>query len=122
MFNIIEDILHHKTGDCMSNVDEENNVSQYMINRWLSMYSPNMAIIINNTTNWLYPVFETSSEYYKFLLKIVPQSKKKYIKYIKKTKSDSPSEEDQNICHIAKELELSQREIREYENNINTYQ
>lgn len=116
MFNVIEDILHNKKGDCIDNVDEEHNINQYMINRWISMYSPNLAIIINNTTNWLYPVFETKSDYYKFLLKIIPKSKKKYIKYIKKVKIEN-SEDDDIEC-IARELELSKREIIEYKNNI----
>ena len=89
-----------------------------MINRWVSMYSPNIAEIINHTTNRLFPIFETKKDNYKFLLAVLPKCNFRRIRYIKKVKRDK--EDDAAVQMIAKNLELSKREINYYitSNNI----
>ena len=114
IFDYLNDLLFTKRGQPPDNIDEESNFNMYMTNRWISMYSSNLAIIINSTTNWLGGIFNTKSEYYKFVKCIIPRVNRKRIHYIKKKKPDTPEEEVDNIQLIAKRLELSQREIKSY--------
>ena len=113
IFDFINDILFTKKGDKLDNINDENEFNSYMVNRWTSMYSPEMATIINSTTNWLYPIFEDKRSYYKFLLTVLPKVRRKHIPYVKKAKK-TESEENINISLIAKRLELSEREIKSY--------
>ena len=57
VFDYINDILFHKKG--ISSSCEDNPFNGYLANRWISMYSPEMATVVNNSTNWLYSIFET---------------------------------------------------------------
>ena len=116
IFDFINDILFSKKGDKAENEDDEIQFNGYLINRWLSMYSPDMAVIINGTTNWIYPIFETKQQYYKFMVKVIPHVKQRYIQYIKKLKPQEDEGEDENISILATNLELSEREIRQYLN------
>ena len=114
IFDYINNILFHKK-ELDIETDGESQFSGYLTNRWISMYSPEMAIIINNSTNWLYSVFETKQEYYKFLLTIIPKVQQRYIRYIKKVKDESIEDSDDNtVTILAKNLELSKREIKLY--------
>lgn len=113
IFDILNDILFTKKGNLLQNVDDEAAFNNYMINRWVSMYSPNLAIVINSTTNWLHSIFETKQDYYRFVSKVLPKVKYKHIPYIKKVKEDKAADLD-NVELLAKRLELSQREIKSY--------
>jgi hypothetical protein len=112
IFDFIGDILHHKQGGLVNNIDDESAYNAYMVNRWISMYSPQLATIINMTTNRYYSVFESKKDHYNFLLSITPRVKQYRINYIKKQSKKSESDEAINI--LAKTLELSKREIRYY--------
>lgn len=111
VFDFINNILFDKKEQPNETQDEESEFNGYMVNRWISMYSPSMSIIVNNSTNWLYSIFQTKQEYYKFLLKIIPQVRRRYIRYIKKVKIDDHDREevDANITLLATNLELSKR-------------
>ena len=95
----------------MSNIDDENSYIPYMINRWVSMYSPDHAMIINSTVNWMGQALETKLDHYNFLHSILPKSKWKRINYIKKVKEDK-DEEDNKVQLLASTLELSEREVK----------
>ena len=115
MFDHLNDILFNKRGDQLNNVDHETDYSPYMINRWLSMYSDDMCNIINSTVNWLDPVFKSKRDHYKFLLHMIPRSKRKFIKYIKKhkqTEPDKPDPDTPDVNILARNLELSVREVK----------
>lgn len=113
IFDYINDILYHKKGTLISNIEHEAEYNPYMVNRWLSMYSPQVATVINFTSNRLYSIFETKAEAYKFLVNVVPDSSPRRIKYIKKNKADK-KDEDELIETLASNLELSKREINYY--------
>ena len=66
IFDYLNDILFTKEKN-LTNADDEYEYNPYMINRWISMYSPHMASIINNTSNWLYPTLGEKSDHYNFL-------------------------------------------------------
>ena len=114
IFDYINNILFHKK-ELDIETDGESQFSGYLANRWISMYSPGLAVIVNNSTNWLYPVFETKQQYYKFLLTIIPKVQQRYIKYIKKVKTESIEEDnEEDIAILAKNLEMSKREVKLY--------
>jgi hypothetical protein len=122
IFDCLNDILFTKRGKLLQNVDDEPNFNQYMINRWTSMYSSEMATLVNNTVNWLYSTFETKQQYYKFVSRVFPRLKFKRIHYIKKNKEQQPEQPD-NVALLAKKLEISQREIKcyyEFQSNCTT--
>ena len=73
-----------------------------------------MAVLINDTVNWLYSAFETKQQYYSFVTNVFPRLKFKRIHYIKKQKPGDKDEHPDNIELLAKRLELSQREIKSY--------
>ena len=119
IFNFINDILQYKKGDLLDNIDNESQYNSYMINRWISMYSPQLATVVNLTTNIYGSIFETKNEHYRFMCSVIPRVKIYRINYIKKT----PKKEDDEanvISVIANSLELSEREINYYikTNNI----
>lgn len=113
MFEHLNDILFHKRGDKLDNVDHETDYSPYMINRWVSMYSDETCQLVNATVNWLHPVFETKTEHYKFMTQVLPVYRKRFIQYIKRPKrDDKPDEGEQNVELLADALELSSREVK----------
>jgi hypothetical protein len=115
IFDYINDILFIKKGDKLSNIDDESQFNLYLINRWLSMYSPEIATVVNSTGNWLYSIFEDKKLYYNFLINVVPKLQRKHISYIKKVKPDeSPEESNNNVELLAQSLEISRREINDY--------
>ena len=111
IFDFLNDILFTKK-DKLTNVDDESQYNQYLVNRWVSMYSPECAQYINNTVNWLYSVFDNKRDHYKFLKCILPRVKYRHIPYIKKVKPEKAEDDTNNIELLAKSLELSQKEVK----------
>ena len=114
IFTFINDILFYKKGNLLDNIDDESQFNGYMINRWLSMYSPQAATIINHTTNRYYSIFDTKRDNYQFLISIMPKSKPYRINYIKKTHKDAQDKNKDAIKLLADNLQISQREIKFY--------
>jgi hypothetical protein len=112
IFNLIKAVLFTKE-KLSFDIENENTVVPYMVNRWLSFYSPDIANIINITTNRFSSTFTDKNVYVNFLCNILPQKKSKIINYIKRKKEEK-SEEDEKIGLLAKRLEISKREINEY--------
>jgi hypothetical protein len=77
------------------------------------MYSADIASIINESTNLYGKSFSSRQEQYEFALNIFPRVKRKKIDYIKKKKEEK-SEESSDIPIIAQNMEISQREVKEY--------
>ena len=117
IFTHLNNIIHYKRDDAL--IDHDNGYNAFMVNRWLSMYSPNTAFIINHTANTFYQIFNTKREHYRFVLNIIPKSKIYRINYVKKKKSEK-DDDSEIIKFLAKQLELSEREIKYYKetNNI----
>lgn len=97
--------------------DDEKQFSAFMINRWMSMYSIEMVNIINNTSNRYAHIFENKREQYDWFYNLFPRLRFKKIPYIKKRKrekSDDTESLDSMIPVIAKNQEISERELRLY--------
>ena len=112
IFNYIDSVLFTKQKLNKLNEDE-TQFNLYMLNRWCSMYSPDVTQIINETTNRYKEVFSLKQDQYNYILNILPKVKRKRIDYIKKIKTEE-KEKDENIPIIAKTLEISEREVKEY--------
>jgi hypothetical protein len=113
IFDFINDILFQKKGDKLDDIESESQYNSYMINRWISMYSPQMAQLINLTSNKLYSAFPTKRHNYRFLVHFLPKTGFKRTNYIKKISKDK-KDTDNSINILARNLELSEREIRYY--------
>lgn len=116
LFDTLNDILTNKKGDQLDNIDNEKEYSGYLVNRWLSMYSPNVAVIINETVNKFYNNFTTKKEHYLFLCKTLPRCTRKKIEYFKKDKGDVKID-DKIVLFLAKNMQVSKREIYDYITN-----
>jgi len=110
IFDFIEASIFNKNKELLQSTDDEKEFSPFMVNRWASMYSPEMANIVNETTNRYSTIFENKKELFEFYVSILPQVKFKRINYLKKsTKEDN---EIENINLIAKFQQLSQKEVK----------
>lgn len=112
IFNFIDSVLFSKKK--LNKINEgETEFNLYMVNRWCSMYSPDIAQVINQTTNQYQDVFTLKQDQYSFAFNIFPKRKKRRIEYFKKEKVEN-EKEDEIIPALSKKLEISQREIKEY--------
>lgn len=123
IFDYIDSILFTKKR--IYDISENDNAFNfYMINRWISMYSPEMAEYINLSTNSNFCLFNTKQEQYDFLFSVMPRIRKRKISYIKKTKEPLNSKSDStNLEFIAKQKELSKKELMkqfEFLNELNS--
>jgi|TARA_R100001463_G_scaffold68476_2_gene121933 hypothetical protein len=114
IFTFINDIIFGKKGDVIENVEDEDQFNGYLVNRWVSMYSPENAKIINETTNKYYNVFDSKKEWYEYLVKIIPKGAPGRIRYIKKEKRDKVKNYDEIVKFLAKRFEISKREVQQY--------
>jgi hypothetical protein len=111
IFDIIGDILFTKKG-ILQTVDQESEFQPYIVNRWLSMYSPFVARH-SNIIGKYYGVFESKKDLYNLFKAVFPKLPYKKITYIKKVK-ENKEDVDENIKLVARNLELSEREITQY--------
>ena len=111
IFNFIDSVLFTKKK--LNTINEgETQFNLYMLNRWCSMYSSDIAQILNETTNKYGKLFQTKQEQYDFILNMLPRVKKKRLNYIKKVKEET-KKEDTELALIAKAMEMSKRELEE---------
>ncbi len=116
IFEQLNDILLTKQNILTEDCESEKEFIPFMLQRWLSFYSNNFALLINNSTNILWRSFEDKQSWYMFFLGIIPKSTNKRIRYIKKS-SDKKSKikiDNEIIDFMANKLEMSKREIVEY--------
>jgi len=88
IFDFLNGILFSKKEMPVNSMEDEKGFDIYMINRWVSMTSPDNAKIINETTNRFSTVFDSKQSQYKFLQSIIPKQKFKKIDYIKRKSVD----------------------------------
>lgn len=103
LFEYLKDIFLYKKG----NLPLDDYIP-FLINRWISFVG-NSALSLNDTVNRLTCL--DRSQHYKLLLKCYPKQKKQpFISYIKKVKEDK--EDNNNINLLARNMEMSQREVK----------
>jgi hypothetical protein len=110
VFDYIDSILYKKPLR-KTDIDYSSNYNIYLINRWLSMYSPDLCNIVNSTVN-TFGKYLSKQEHYNLLYNLIGKCSKKKINYIKKAKQNS-KDDLESINEIADMLEISPREAKE---------
>ena len=107
-FDYLNSILYKsKLNESIHHTNNEYN--QFIINRWLSMYSSDVANVVNSTVN-VYGTVMEKNEHYQFLFNLLSKCKNKKINYIKKNKIEKEDDDIREFCDI---YELSEREVKE---------
>jgi len=119
IFEIISNIIFSKNKNCLNTVEEESEFQPYLVNRWLSMYSADIAKTSNIINKYL-GIFDTKKELFNLFCSIFPRVPYKKITYFKKNKEQKNIENEEIISLISRNKELSKREIRDYVNMLNT--
>ncbi len=96
IFQYINSLLYSKKKIDM-NCDDESQFNLFMVNRWGSMYSKEIANYINETSNKFWNLFDDKQNQYNYLYNIIPKLKYKRIQYLKKTKKEKVKKEDEPI-------------------------
>ena len=120
LFDFLSNITHDKNKPELD-ISDLSNYSPYIINRFLSQYSPEISYIINHTVNKTCETNSDKEHHYKFLTYALPALKKKFIRYIKKK-----NEKNKDFTKCASLHEISKREVdlyfKEFNVNIENYE
>jgi len=117
IFDYISDILFTKKKQ-LTTLEDENEFSPFLVNRWISMYS-NSTVNTCNTLNKYLAVFESKKELYNLFCACFTRMPYKRINYFKRKKAEKTDEND-NIKLLAIAKELSQREIKDHIQTLKT--
>ena len=79
------------------NCDDESQFNLFMVNRWTSMYSSELANYINETSNKFWNLFNDKQNQYNYVYNIIPKLRYKKLSYLKKTKKDKKKKEDEPL-------------------------
>ena len=119
-FDILSNILFYKKLNHFKVEEDENEFSPFIVNRWISMYSPMLAKQSNVVNKYL-GIFETKKQAYNFFISFFDKVPFKKINYIKRKKEDKAKDDKQEIINqLSKNLELSNREVKEYLTTLNS--
>jgi len=108
IFDYLNSILYTKK-EIELNCDEESQFNSFMCNRWISFYSPELCMYINETGNKHISLYQTKQEQFDYYFNILPQLKFKKINYIKKIKKEEEKDDILVPEFISK---------KEYKNNV----
>ena len=113
--DFISDIVSEKSGKLLDFPENEILFNSYMVQRVLSMYSPQICYILNETTNKKLSNL-SKEDLYKLLISIVPRQRKTFTKYFKKEKDDLvlTDKDKNNLEFLCDKYKISQREIKNY--------
>ena len=116
IFDQIRDIICDKQNKLSEDCETEKEFIPYMTQRWLSFYSVQFAQLLNSSTNILWKAVDDKQIWYKLFTGIIPKSKVKNIKYIKKNKEEKEKMniDKDIITYLAQRCERSKREVKEY--------
>lgn len=115
IFDFLNDILFSKNKTAFQSIDDSKTFSPFLINRWISMYSPECALVINKISKYV-SVFDNKIDLYNFFVAVIPKKNKRNINYIKKIKDEAKPKQDNIdlVSLLSKKHEISKREIKEY--------
>lgn len=118
IFEQLDDILTSKKNKIQENEEYEKDFVPYMVQRWVSMYSDDLAKISNCSSNIYWKVMQDKTVWYQFMTGVLPICKKKRIKYIKKKSEERNNKYKlETLKYIAQNQEISEREVKEYLNS-----
>tara|TARA_R100001015_G_C4550247_1_gene112264 strand:+ start:398 stop:754 length:357 start_codon:yes stop_codon:yes gene_type:complete len=110
----IQNKLFYSKKDQAQDLDAEGEQAfvPFLYNRWLSFYNNDMCNFTNETLNKFSTIFENKQDTYNLYYYLIPRLKWKKISYIKKKKKDK--DEEINLAMIAKNNNISIRELKQY--------
>lgn len=111
IFDFISDILFLKSKKSLKNIDNENTFSPFIFNRWVSMYSPRLALQANIANKYL-SFTNIKTDMFNLFYHLFDRVPQKKITYFKKNKEEKVKENNDSL--YARALELSVREIKNY--------
>jgi hypothetical protein len=117
IFDFLKDILFLKNKQSLANVDNESAFSPYMVNRWSSMYSNQVALKCN-ILNKYFAFSPIKTDVFNLFFHFLPRVAQRKITYFKKIKEEK--QPDNNNALLAKSLEVSTREIENYTDMLKT--
>lgn len=126
MIELVKSIISYKNLKGFENASQQKMFNPFMINRWSSMHSKELAKMINLGPNKYWTVFKQKKDWLIFYNNAIPKMEWGYFKYIKKqskTKSKkTKKEENEEILakKIASSLEISLREAKSYLDRIDS--
>lgn len=109
IFDHIQTLAFTKRKGKDLNVEDLNQFNVYMMNRWLSFYSPAICSFINETLNNMHISSFTTLDQYNFYFSVFPKIKFKRLSYVKKDKKEDVSEKNKLPCFMS-EREFKQNE------------
>ena len=114
-FQVQNKLFYSKKDDAgYLDTEGEQSFVPFLFNRWLSFYDNNMSVFVNETFNKLGNIFDNKQETYKLYYHLIPRLKWKKISYIKKKKKE---EQEVDLTSIAKNRNISVRELKMYIEN-----
>ena len=120
MFDYINKVLYKTKGPDTSNIKESEEFVPYMVQRWCSMYSPQIALLINCTSNRLWSALDDKELWFNYMHGVIPSCKFKRISYIKKKKdTELVAKNKETVLKVANSLEISSREVSQYIEQFN---
>ena len=119
MFDYLNKVLYKTKAPDTSNINESDEFVPYMVQRWSSMYSPQVAVLINETSNRHWSVLSDKEMWFNYMHGVVPPCKFKRVSYIKKKKEEKVQTKKETLNKVANNLEISSREINQYVEQFN---
>ena len=110
----LQNKLFYSKKDKAEDLDAEGEQAfvPFLFNRWLSFYNNDMCVFTNETFNKFSTIFDDKQQAYRLYYYLIPKLKWKKIKYIKKKKREP--EEEENLELVAKNKNISRRELLQY--------
>jgi len=110
----LQNKLFYSKKDNAGYLDQEGESAfvPFLLNRWLSFYSKDTPNFVNETLNKYSGLFDDKQQQYRLYYNLIPRLKYKKISYIKKVKKDK--EDDTDIAIMAKNNNISVRELKQY--------
>jgi len=120
MFEYLNKILFKTKSPDTENLDENSEFQPYLVQRWCSMYSPEITTLLNQTSNRHWSTLQGNVEWFNYLNGVIPKTRFKRINYIKKKKdTENKTTLKQTIQKVANNLEISSREVSCYIEQFN---
>ena len=112
-FQLQNKLFYSKKGKAEDlDAEGEQAFVPFLFNRWLSFYNNDMSVFTNETFNKFSTIFDDKQQAYRLYYYLIPRLKWKKITYIKKKKKEA--EEEENLELIAKNKNISKRELLQY--------
>ena len=114
--DVMKDLIQNKSGTLIDDPNYQTAIkTNYLLQRWISMFSEDNSSILAETTNKLWNGLDDDSRmWYMLLTKIIPSNKYYKTVYFKKSKSDNIDNIDDVVKLLSDRYELSERDIRIY--------